>query len=198
MHRNARFTEELRFLAEKFPQGGIVMDVGCGTGFEPINYSMWKSKISVGFDLSLNSLRIAKGRGYYNVEWVCGSAESLPFRDNCFDFVSAIGSLHHTPDTQKAIDELRRVCRKEVVVMLYYKYSLKRLLTLMRYQAEKVLGSPINKFYSRREVRKIFDSFSRIDEVRGFTFQMRYADLLKRIPLLEKYLGWGCYVRAFK
>ena len=49
------------------------------------------------------------------------NAENLPFEDNCIDFIFLFGVLHHTPDTQKAIDEVCRVLNNDgqVIIMLY-------------------------------------------------------------------------------
>ena len=38
-----------------------------------------------------------------------GDAENLPFADETFDIVYSSGVLHHTRDTEKAIDEAHRV-----------------------------------------------------------------------------------------
>src|SRR5574341_802393 len=52
-------------------------------------------------------------------------AERLPFADAAFDAVYSFGVLHHTPDTQAAIDEIRRVLRPGgfAVVGLYHRHS---------------------------------------------------------------------------
>ncbi len=53
-------------------------------------------------------------------------SESLPFKDNYFDFIYSWGVIHHTPNTQKAIDEIYRVLKPsgEICVMLYNRKSL--------------------------------------------------------------------------
>ena len=59
----------------------------------------------------------------------CGAAqadaESLPFADDTFDIAYSNGVLHHTPDTERAIGEVRRVLRPggRAVIMLYCKAS---------------------------------------------------------------------------
>lgn len=54
-----------------------------------------------------------------------GDAESLPFADGTFDIVYSNGVLHHTADTQKAVDEVLRVLKPggQAVIMLYCKSS---------------------------------------------------------------------------
>jgi len=54
-----------------------------------------------------------------------GDAEALPFDDGTFDVVYSNGVLHHTPDTEKAFDEVFRVLKPggRAVIMLYCKSS---------------------------------------------------------------------------
>jgi SAM-dependent methyltransferase len=57
-----------------------------------------------------------------------GSILAAPFPDQSFDFVVAIGCLHHTGDLKKAIAECHRVLRPggKLVFMVYYAYSYRR------------------------------------------------------------------------
>ena len=54
-----------------------------------------------------------------------GDGENLPFADGVFEIGYSNGVLHHTPDTERAIDEVWRVLRPggKAVVMLYCKDS---------------------------------------------------------------------------
>jgi SAM-dependent methyltransferase len=57
-----------------------------------------------------------------------GSILEAPFQDGSFDFVIAIGCLHHTGDLKRAIAECYRVLRPggKLVFMVYYSYSYRR------------------------------------------------------------------------
>lgn len=57
----------------------------------------------------------------HHLEVAQSDAESLPFPGESFDAVVSFGVLHHTPDTAKAIREVRRVLRPGglAIVMLY-------------------------------------------------------------------------------
>ncbi len=59
-----------------------------------------------------------------------GSILAAPFADESFDFVVAIGCLHHTGDLKKAIAECRRVLRPggKLIFMVYYAYSYRRFI----------------------------------------------------------------------
>lgn len=64
------------------------------------------------------ALGIVEATGF---ELKIGDACALPFADNMFDCVYSSGVLHHTTDTQKAINEAVRVCRQggRIGLMLY-------------------------------------------------------------------------------
>jgi len=52
-------------------------------------------------------------------------AEALPFADGSFDLVYLNGVLHHSPDTQRCVDEVYRVLKPggRAVLMLYSRHS---------------------------------------------------------------------------
>src|SRR5205085_12269324 len=101
------------------------------------------------------------------------------FPDATFDVVYSNGVLHHTPDTQRAIDEVHRVLRPGGVakVMLYNKSSIYYWLHLMfrfgllhgellRHTPEQIMSRhveysdtgalPLVRAYTPAEVRRMF------------------------------------------
>lgn len=81
---------------------GRILDVGCGTG---IIHDLYPNLNIIGIDISKGMLKHHKG----NCVW--GSAESLPFPDECFDSVVCRSVLHHIPDCSKALREIKRVLK---------------------------------------------------------------------------------------
>jgi SAM-dependent methyltransferase len=63
-----------------------------------------------------------------------GSILAAPFPDESFDYVVAIGCLHHTGNLKQAIDECRRVLRPggKLIFMVYYAYSYRRFIQARR------------------------------------------------------------------
>lgn len=49
---------------------------------------------------------------------VVGDHESLPFRDRAFDVVTCMHTLEHARRLDRAIAELRRVCRRQLIVVV--------------------------------------------------------------------------------
>lgn len=68
---------------------------------------------------------------------VCGSILNPPFTDNEFDYIFAIGSLHHTGDLEQAINNCHRLLKPQgkLVFMVYYAYSYRRLFSATKLTA---------------------------------------------------------------
>lgn len=82
-----------------------ILDVGCGTGIS----SQFDCYV-VGIDPSIGLLKQNK-----NNKKIIGFAESLPFRNNSFDYVISVTSMHNFKDIKKSIDEIKRVGRNDFV-----------------------------------------------------------------------------------
>ncbi len=81
-----------------------ILDVGCGTGI-----SSDFGCFAVGIDPSLGLLK-------YNTHLkILGIAESMPFKDNSFDYVISITSIHNFNDILQSISEIKRVGKKNFV-----------------------------------------------------------------------------------
>jgi ubiquinone/menaquinone biosynthesis C-methylase UbiE len=96
--------------------GGMVLEIGCGrgTGVEVILQQFGAAHVS-GIDLDPLQIERAQKRlqgkhdGCFTL--IQGHAEQLPFADQSFDAVFDFGALHHVPDWQRAISEIRRVLK---------------------------------------------------------------------------------------
>lgn len=85
---------------------GSVLDIGCGQpkGTWYIN----KFKDYTGIDPTP-----------YNKDIIQGVAEDLPFTDKSFDNVLFMSTLQHCEDPEKAIHEIKRVCRGRLFSTVY-------------------------------------------------------------------------------
>ncbi|MGO9873709.1 MAG: class I SAM-dependent methyltransferase [Acidimicrobiia bacterium] len=85
-----------------------IVNVGAGTGsYEP------PDRMVVAVEPSPTMYR-QRPAGAAPV--VRASAERLPFADRSFDAALAIFTVHHWTDTQRGLEELRRVARRQVVL----------------------------------------------------------------------------------
>jgi demethylmenaquinone methyltransferase/2-methoxy-6-polyprenyl-1,4-benzoquinol methylase len=104
--RTARFsTHELLFDLLNLPSGGLLLDVGGGTGrVAKALCSMVRETVVA--DLSRGMLNYAKVKG---LSTTCTPAEQLPFASSIFDRIIMVDALHHVFDQRKTITELWRV-----------------------------------------------------------------------------------------
>ncbi|MAG91082.1 hypothetical protein CMO83_00225 [Candidatus Woesearchaeota archaeon] len=82
-----------------------ILDVGCGTGV-----SSYFDCFVVGIDLSIGLLKQNR-----NSKKLLGAAETLPFKDDSFDCVVSVTSIHNFEDIQKSIKEMKRVGKNKFV-----------------------------------------------------------------------------------
>lgn len=82
-----------------------VVNVGAGTGsYEPAGaVAVEPSRTMIDQRTTTNVV-------------VQGVAEALPFDDDAFDVALAVITVHHWPDLQAGLAELRRVARRQVIV----------------------------------------------------------------------------------
>ena len=115
-----------------------VLEVGCGLGTDGVNFARHGARYT-GVDLTEASIELVRERFALEgmpAELRTADAENLPFADASFDLVYSHGVLHHTPDTQRAINEVHRVLRPGGVamVMLYHRNSFNYHVNIMTFR----------------------------------------------------------------
>lgn len=80
-----------------------------GEGFYSNYFSRYYRKTCL-IDLSKNRIKLGKSR-YENskIEYVCGDAVELPFKDESFDHVISLDVLEHVPEDKRMLAEIYRV-----------------------------------------------------------------------------------------
>lgn len=167
-------------------RGKRVLEVGVGQGTDFLQFARGGAELS-GVDLTEVSVELASQRladEGLAADLRQADAESLPFPDGSFDLVYSWGVLHHTPDTLKAIDEVRRVVAPggEARIMLYSRRSWTALWHWLRYALaagkpsrsiedvlEKHMESPGTKAYTQLELEAMFSSWSEVSFERWLT-----------------------------
>ena len=168
---------------DRFP-GKKVLEAGFGMGTDLFQFASSGSIVS-GVDLSPRHLELAKKRfSLYGIsaDLRLADAEDLPFGNATFDVVYTFGVIHHTPDTQKAVDEIHRVLKPggRAILGVYHKYSAfylfsvllesyvlrlgflhesyRRTLSRIEYRQHSN-ACPLVKLYSRRSLRHLLRKF---------------------------------------
>jgi ubiquinone/menaquinone biosynthesis C-methylase UbiE len=138
-----------------------VLDIGCGDG----NYTCLAAErtgTAVGLDRSVAMLKVARKRmgGVAGIEWVCGDAAMLPFRDGEFDAVIGVTLLCFAPDRHAVVNEAFRVLRPatgRLILGELGRYSAWALIRRIR----GLLGAPTWRaahFFSRNEMERLLRS----------------------------------------
>jgi ubiquinone/menaquinone biosynthesis C-methylase UbiE len=159
-----------------------VLDVGSGQGMDVANYAKAGAD-AVGIDLTPRHVELAQlhlAALGLTAEIVLGDAEALPFEDGSFDRVSSNGVLHHTPDFDAALREIRRVLRPggEARIIVYNRESFHYWLT-------QVLGRGIvrGELFRERSMAGVLSSGVEFSHVRARPFVTVHGrkDLKRRL-----------------
>ena len=195
-------------------KGKRVLEIGCGLGKDFSRFAAAGAK-AIAIDMSYRSLELTKKRleifGLKG-DFFFADGEDLPFKDNSFELIFSWGVIHHTPDTQKVIDEIYRCTKSDggkVIIMLYGKHSFVNFKFNMRYlfKSNKAAqlaaytdgeGNPLSKVYSRKEARKMFSRFKNIQITAYESKSTPYAKIFNIFKGLEKYFGWFMVIKAEK
>jgi ubiquinone/menaquinone biosynthesis C-methylase UbiE len=110
-----------RMLAVMKPSAKSLLDVACGRG-EWLRIVKEKKGLDVtGCDVFDNPV----SPGFHYVK---GNIESLPFEDRSFDIVTCNHTIEHLRDPDKALSELKRVAREQLIIVTprqrYFYYTL--------------------------------------------------------------------------
>ena len=98
-------------IGEALGSASTVLNVGSGTGsYEPEDWKVTAVE---------PSLEMIRKRPPSAAPVIQASADRLPFDDNAFDASVAILTIHHWPDKQAGLREMRRVTRGRIVLLTF-------------------------------------------------------------------------------
>jgi ubiquinone/menaquinone biosynthesis C-methylase UbiE len=99
------------------PEAASVLDVGCGDGYL-LHALAGKGRKLTGMDISEVAIRKANARLADGAALLTGVVERLPFPDQAFDVVISAHTLEHVLDPDKAVNELTRVCKGRLILLV--------------------------------------------------------------------------------
>lgn len=82
----------------------LLLDVGCGTGISEFNCKV------IGIDPSIELLQQNNNAQNNKIQ---AKAENIPFKNNTFDKIISVTSMHNFDNIEKSIKEIRRVGKKD-------------------------------------------------------------------------------------
>jgi len=208
--------------------GKDVLEIGIGQGTDLLQFAKAGAHCH-GVDITNNHLMLTQRnfdlRGLA-VDLHKGDATALPFADASLDCVYSFGVIHHIPEAERVIAEVRRVLKPgaEAMVAFYYQWSafhlFKKLLldgigraNLFRLGYDGLLATietgadgrrikPYVKLYTKASMRHLFAEFE-IDDVSIHQLSLDHfvpsswcGSLVHRQIPLEGMLGWYVACRA--
>lgn len=102
---------------------------------------------------ALTRARIRARRHRFEVTLVRGDAARLPFANQCFGMALVHDGLHHLDDPNRAVDEMARVARHELVLMEPARAVLTRLAVALRLAAAVEPAGNVVRRLAAAEVR---------------------------------------------
>jgi 2-polyprenyl-3-methyl-5-hydroxy-6-metoxy-1,4-benzoquinol methylase len=146
-----------------------ILDVGCGEGILTLKWAeQLPSATLVGLDLPDPKLQQQwRCCQQPNLKFVAGSAEELPFATGEFEMVTAIETLEHLPEPERALREMVRVARRHLLVSVP-REPVWRILNVARGAYLNELGNTPGHMnhYSRRGLERLLAPHGEIVEIR--------------------------------
>jgi ubiquinone/menaquinone biosynthesis C-methylase UbiE len=165
--------------------GSTLLDAGCGTGWFSRRFAQAGGQVT-GLDRDPAMLAYARslGRG---VDYLEGDMLALPLPDKSFDVVTAVTSLCFVREEARALAEMLRVAKRQVLLGLLHRHSL---LYRRKHGHGAYTGA---HWHTRAEIKRLAAAFPEIRRCRIETTLFwpggpGMGRMLERVPGL-KYFG---------
>lgn len=166
--------------------GGLLLDVGCGTGHQVKKYND-RGFISTGCDESTEMLRVARKVNSDHLRIQRSSVEALPYKSDSIDVVICIEVMRYLPNPEKALAEIHRVLRPGGLSLVTFaqKYSttLYPLVNRLTYRAKRGSFSKLRQyFHTTSQLETLYGGlgFQDVDVHARFFGPFIYLALFKR------------------
>ena len=181
----AAYHSELLAVRALLPWQGLGLEIGVGTGRFAAPLA-----VQVGIDPSMAMLTYATERGVICVQ---GIAESLPFKDEVFDYGLIVTTICFVDDDEGMLIEARRVLRPGACLVIGFIDRTSDLgKQYLERQAENVFYRGA-KFYSASEVENLLIDAGFVDSVWGQTLSISLNEI-REIESFRSGRGRGSFV----
>ncbi|MBZ9622336.1 class I SAM-dependent methyltransferase [Clostridium sp. FP2] len=151
--------------------GGKVLDVGTGRGefIDLLKENLKDYTEIIGIDMNDIALENAKERFKdENIDFIKMDAENLNFKDNTFDTVCISNAIHHLPNIQKVLNEMKRVLKPGGYFLLLEMFCDNQNETQFTYvyfhhfiaEIQTLIGGYHNKTLKKQEILDIANSLT--------------------------------------
>jgi 2-polyprenyl-3-methyl-5-hydroxy-6-metoxy-1,4-benzoquinol methylase len=177
--------------------GKQVLEIGCGMGFDSVELMKRGAQLTAtdltpsAIELACRHFRIMK---LTPVDARVANVLDLDFPDEKFDAVYSIGVVHHTGDTPRALQEIRRVLKPGGLAVISHIYRRPSFFyALSRIGRENIEfkeeDAPVADFFTENEVLGMLD---------GFEVEEMTKDHFRALPIARQGFKAALYTFGFK
>ncbi len=161
-------------------RGNKAIDIACGDG-----YIEELAPQTVGVDYSISALKKAKQNGAKYL--VCARAENLPFATNSFDIAICAGSIENIENPQKAILEMARVSKMQIMtVHREFSFPLARLVRSLISFFFNIENQAVEKPLKWQELEKYLKKAKLHIVFKGlWTLPVNYGKVVSFLPVFK-------------
>lgn len=174
----ARREKESATLVERYSNGGVILDLGCGSGLITRHLH---GKLVIGLDINPWLVEKVKLR-LPGVEFIVGDAESLPLKSGTFDTVICTEVLEHLPIPAEAMKEISRILKGGglLIISVPSENPVFRFRKFLWYlKATSSALEPIHRSYSISRLKLLSRRFS-IIRIVPMAFWLSLAVMLQK------------------
>lgn len=172
--RNKYYHQDFLNYILKLPKESKILEIGCGTGEDGLK--ILKSGFNlVESDISEEMLKLAKSKAQKDgllekTAYVLAMGDKIPFKNNSFDAIFMVASLHHFVSPVSALKEIKRCVRPGGLIILgiepncwfYYTiYPVVKLLKKLKKKSQNIPSSSVadesTYGFGRRAIRNIIN-----------------------------------------
>lgn len=121
IRQDLTYTDIAELIRKHIPKGSRILELG-GGGMPQVSYLLHNEYEIYFSDFSEDLVKLSRRRLLFNkvknIKYFVLDAEKIPFKDNYFDAVYICSALHHLPDNDKAMKEMRRVTKKHGIIII--------------------------------------------------------------------------------
>jgi ubiquinone/menaquinone biosynthesis C-methylase UbiE len=198
---NCRYSMLNRIFDHQFTKSiNTYLDIGCGaTGYTVIEAAKKNIPISFGCDISLEAMikakKLSKLQKVSNkTAFVVATAQNLPFKNNYFNYISAVSILEHLDNDQLTIKSIYKILAKKGHLFICVPNAYKKIpifLWPFYYFTDKKIGH--KRHYSLENLNSLLipNNFKKISHIYNGHLIKFIQLFLDKIKINNTKLWWS-------